>query len=223
VTTGVLIGVDLDGTIEDSRNDMVAAVQRVRAKFQLAVRADVVVRPHVNGGMEALYLACFDDYRPGDAERMHVIRDAYEADYLAHVAVDTKLYPGMHAALTGLARLGTLACVTNKPERISRKLLDELAVGELFATVVGGDSCAQAKPHRVMLETAALRVGFDPSSGSAFMIGDTNADMQLARAYGARAVWCKWGYVAAISETPDARAGEPAELVHIVSSQCAAL
>ena len=216
----LLIGVDLDGTIEDSRNDMVAAVQRVRAELQLGARADELVRPHVNGGMDALYRACFDDYRPHshDSERLSVIRDAYETDYLAHVAVDTQLYPGMRAALEGLARLGTLACVTNKPERISRRLLDELGVGELFATVVGGDSCAQAKPHPIMLQTAALRTGFDPSRGKAFMIGDTNADMQLARAYGAQAVWCAWGYVAAISETPDARASEPAELVRIVSS-----
>jgi HAD superfamily hydrolase (TIGR01549 family) len=208
----ILIGIDLDGTIEDSRDDMVAAVARVRSGFGLAARADDSLRPHVNGGMDALYRACFDDYRPGDLARMSAIQGAYEADYLANVAVATKLYAGMREAIAALAELGALACVTNKPERISRQLLAELGVGTLFATVIGGDSCLHAKPHPCMLEAAAERCGFERSRGRAFMIGDTNADIQLARAYGAVAVWCAWGYVAQPSEIPDARVQSPHEL-----------
>jgi phosphoglycolate phosphatase len=216
-----LIGIDLDGTIEDSRNDMVAAAARVRRELGLSLRADELLRPYVNGGMEQLYRACFDDYlSPGDQNRLRLIQDAYEADYLAHVAVDTRLYPGMADALNGLSRLGALVCVTNKPERISRKLLEALGVLPLFSTVIGGDSCAQGKPHPVMLETAAARCGFTRARGSrAFMIGDTNADIQLARAYGAIAIWCAWGYVNAPSDAPDAQARRPDELVAFVQSR----
>ncbi|MEY4576048.1 MAG: hypothetical protein RL701_751 [Pseudomonadota bacterium] len=214
VAVRTLIGIDLDGTIEDSRDDMVAAVQRVRTQLGLSVRAAEGVRPHVNGGMDALYRACFDDYEPAAVDsgaRWRTIREAYEADYLAHVAVATRLYPGMRVALEQLSQLGTLACITNKPERISRQLLSELGVGELFATVVGGDSCAQAKPHVVMLETAAARCQFERGQGRAFMIGDTLGDIQLARAYGATAVWCAWGYVAHAPNdpAPDHQADQP--------------
>ncbi|MET0386076.1 MAG: HAD hydrolase-like protein [Polyangiales bacterium] len=219
----ILIGIDLDGTIEDSRSDMVAAVQRVRAGFGLPARAYDVVVPHVNGGMDPLYRACFDDYRRDDepAQRLGAIREAYEADYLEHVAVETQLYPGVRDALAGLAPLGALACVTNKPERISRRLLAALGVGGLFTTVVGGDSCPHIKPHPVMLETAALRCSFDRESGLAFMIGDTDGDIQLARSFGAQAIWCGWGYVSAPRETPDARATHPRELIAHVSARVA--
>ncbi|HKU37976.1 MAG TPA: HAD hydrolase-like protein, partial [Polyangiales bacterium] len=149
-----LIAIDLDGTIEDSRNDMVAVAMRVRDELGLPARADELLRPHVNGGMEALYRACFDDYLwPGDDNRLFVVQAAYEADYLANVAVETRMYPGMADALAGLARRGALVCVTNKPERISRRLLEALGVLELFSTVVGGDSCPQNKPHPIMLQT----------------------------------------------------------------------
>jgi HAD superfamily hydrolase (TIGR01549 family) len=213
-----LIAIDLDGTLEDSRADMVACARRVRAGLGLSARPDDALRPHVNAGMDQLYRACFDDFLAAGARDAYAtVRDAYEADYLANVAVETKLYAGMREVLPQLAELGTLACVTNKPERISRRLLDELGVGRWFRTVVGGDSCAQAKPHPVMLETAALRCELDPTETRLFMIGDTNADMQLARACRARAIWCAWGYVDAISEPADARANTPLELTAIVA------
>jgi phosphoglycolate phosphatase-like HAD superfamily hydrolase len=49
------------------------------------------------------------------------------------------------------------------------------------------------------------------------MIGDTNADIQLGRAFGARCVWCVWGYADSISESPDFRAEQPSELARIVA------
>lgn len=215
-----LIAIDLDGTIEDSRSDMVAAAGRVRSVLGLSPRADELLRPYVNGGMEQLYRACFDDYLVlGDEARLDEVQRTYEADYLENVAVETRLYDGMGEALQQLSQLGSVVCVTNKPERISRRLLDALGVGGHFATVIGGDTCAQAKPHPVMLQTAADRCGFDRARGTAFMIGDTNADIQLARAYGAVAVWCAWGYVNAPNEAPDAQARRPAELVDIVRTR----
>lgn len=214
-----LIGIDLDGTLEDSRNDMVSSSRRVRAAFGLAPRDDAQLRPHVNAGMDQLYRACFDDFLGhGDAAlRMREVRDAYEADYLAHVAVETRLYDGIAAALSALAELGSLACITNKPERISRALLDALGVGALFRAVIGGDSCREAKPSPLMLEAAARACGFERAHGSAFMIGDTNADLELARAFGATSIWCAWGYVSAPSVTPDQHAQSPQDLPRIVA------
>ena len=214
-----LIGIDLDGTLEDSRGDMVSAARRVRAVLQLPPRPDAELRAHVNGGMDQLYRACFDDYLGGgDARRYAEVREAYEADYLEHVALQTHLYEGIPGALSALARLGTLACITNKPERISRRLLHVLDVGKLFGTVVGGDSGPHAKPHPSMLQLAAERCGFDHARGRAYMIGDTNADIQLGRAFGAVTIWCAWGYAPSISEAPDHRAATPADLPGYVES-----
>ena len=213
-----LIGLDLDGTLEDSRDDMVAAARRVRARLALPEREDARLRPFVNAGMEQLYRACFDDYlAAGDeAARLGEVQRAYEASYYEHVADHTRLYDGIAAALAELAELGTLACITNKPERISRRLLEVLGVGTLFATVIGGDTCAESKPSPLMLQTAASQVGFDRERGQAFMVGDTTADIKLGRAYGAATVWCAWGYVEAPGEEPDQRVRAPSELAPVL-------
>ncbi len=215
-----LIALDLDGTLEDSRTDMVAAAHRVRTELGLAPREGAALLPFVNAGMDRLYRGCFDDYLAADpaaaAERYGIVKEAYESDYLAHVAVDTRLYDGIAATLDQLAAIGLLACVTNKPERISRALLHALGVGELFASVIGGDTCADCKPNPIMLATAVERSGFEPTQGRVFMIGDTAGDIQMGRAFGATTVWCAWGDSETPGDKPDFEVKRPEELLGIV-------
>jgi phosphoglycolate phosphatase len=214
----VLIGIDLDGTLEDSRDDMTDVARRVRARLGLPLREDSELRPWVNAGMDRLYRACFDDYlSQGDpGARMEQVREAYEADYGEHIAVKTRLYDGMETTVAELGRLGALCCVTNKPESLSRRLLEALRIAEHFVAVVGGDSCPRCKPDPIMLRTAAERAGFDAVHRPAFMIGDTDGDIELARGFGATAVWCAWGYVAAPGRRPDHVARRPGELAELV-------
>lgn len=211
-----LIGFDLDGTLEDSRADMTAAVHRVRAGFGLAPRSDDAIRPWVNRGMDHLYRACFDDYLAGDEGRLPHVRARYEADYLDHVAHDTRLYPGIAESLKQVAAQGRLSVITNKPERISRRLLEALAVDTLFAAVIGGDTCPSPKPDPGVLREAARRCGFDATHGRAVMIGDTTADITLGRAFGAATIWCAWGYVDRPDQQPDLVAAHPDELPDLV-------
>lgn len=217
-----LIGLDLDGTLEDSRADMAASVHRVRAGLGLAPRADEAVLPFVNRGMDALYRACFDDFLDGKDSGLEEIRNRYEDDYLANVARETRLYPGVREALEALAGLGRLAVVTNKPERISRRLLEALEVGAYFSAVVGGDSCSKPKPDPMVLEAAARLCGLKTGRDAAVMIGDSAGDIQMARAFGAAAVWCAWGYAEQPGLEPDRIARTPGELPAAVRTVFAA-
>lgn len=210
------IGIDLDGTIEDSRADMTAAVHRVRSGFALSVRMDEAVRPWVNKGMDSLYRACFDDYIQQNDVRLEEVRRRYEADYLENVAVETRLYAGIAEALERLASAGRLAVVTNKPERISRRLLEVLGVDKFITGVIGGDTCPRSKPDPMVLKEAARRCGFDVLKGRAFMAGDSAADLQMGRAFGAATIWCAWGYAENPGDRPDFVAKRPDELPAIV-------
>jgi len=211
-----LIGIDLDGTLEDSRADMTAAVHRVRAGLSLSPRPDEDVRPWVNKGMDALYRACFDDYIGRENVRLGEVRRRYEADYLENVTVETRLYPGVSSALQELAERGRLAVITNKPERISRRLLEVLGVDKWITTVIGGDSCSESKPDPRLLAEAARRCGFDGTPARSVMIGDTDADMTMGRAFGAKTIWAAWGYAKRIEVDPDFIARSPADLPALV-------
>jgi phosphoglycolate phosphatase len=218
---------DLDGTLEDSREDMTRAAQRVRAHFGLPAWPDDRITPNVNRGMTELYLACFTDLLEAEstrgvpqAETLERIRLAYEADYLAHVADHTRLYEGMAETLRQLSERGKVIVITNKPEKISRALLDALGVGSFITDVMGGDSCAETKPSPLPLRIAAARHGYVEGRDDAYMMGDTLADIRCGRAFGAKTIWCAYGYLTSTGdERPDFTATSPREIPEIVRSQ----
>jgi phosphoglycolate phosphatase len=213
-----LIALDLDGTLEDSRRDMTAVARRVRAQLKLPARSDDAILPWVNKGMEQLYRACFDDYLTGDDAKIEKVRQLYEADYFDHVAIETVLYPGIAGAVEQLAALGTLACVTNKPERISWRLLEVLGISKFFSAVIGGDTCQKGKPDPMVLEAAARRCGFDKKPARTVMIGDTAADLNMGRAFGAVTIWCAWGYASEPGAPADHVAKRPDDLPHLADT-----
>jgi phosphoglycolate phosphatase len=211
----LLLTLDLDGTLEDSRDDMVAAVQRLRATWGLPARPDADFRPHVNRGMAHLYRVCFEERGAAEAD----IRDAYAAEYGAHIADATRLYDGWVETLPRLAERARLAVVTNKPEALSEQLLTALGVRDHFAAVIGGDTCVAGKPDPVMIATAAERANVG-TAARVIHVGDTQGDIRCARAFGARAVWCAWGYLDAPPTDPaaDATVAHPAELLTVVDA-----
>lgn len=214
-----MLCLDLDGTLEDSRRDMISAVHRVREALGLPRRPDEAVLPWVNKGMEQLYRACFDDGLQSDEKaQMEEIRRRYEADYLENVASETKLYPGIADAVKRLSLISPLVVVTNKPEQISRRLLDLLGIGKFFADIIGGDTCGVTKPDPLVLKEAALRCGFIQERGRAVMIGDSAADIKMGRDFGAATIWCAWGYVDRPGEQPDCIAPSPEVLPALVQT-----
>lgn len=231
-----LIFCDLDGTLEDSRVDMARAVQGVRMEFDLDPGEVESWTGHVNRGMEALYRACFPEIfaegdapgSEGDQASLAKIQAAYEAEYYAHVAEHTKLYPGIREALDGILGLGddtVLALYTNKPQKHSRKLLLELEVSRSFSYIIGCDTFDTCKPAREPMAEIAGHAGFDAANPEhkVFMIGDTAGDMKAARAFDATGIWCAWGYNAdaPTDPAPDLIAKQPGDLPELIKNTAA--
>ncbi len=207
-----LIAIDLDGTLEDSRVDMVGAVVRLRHRLGLTNRSPEDFTDHVNRGMDHLYHFCFSEYLDEAGESgLEDIKAQYEAEYGAHIAENTVLYPGIREAVIELATLGKLALVTNKPEALSRLLLSKLGLSPFFSAVVGGDTASAPKPSPVVLEEACRQTG---RRGPVLMIGDSPGDVRCGEAFGATTIWCGWGYhPAPRGTTPDRIAPTPGDLV----------
>lgn len=194
--------IDLDGTIEDSRLDMSNCVNMIRKKMNLSENNVDEIQKHVTKGMDELYRKCFHDVLSvcdTDSQEykdlFNQIKTDYEDCYLRHVCVHTKCYAGIPQALQTLSRHGKVIVVTNKPEKISRALLKALNLDGFICDVMGGDSCAECKPSPLPLKIAAHRHGFIVGQHGAFMIGDSMGDVQVAQAFGAKSVWCSWGYL----------------------------
>ncbi|HNL00811.1 MAG TPA: HAD-IA family hydrolase, partial [Leptospiraceae bacterium] len=212
-STKLIAFFDLDGTLEDSRQDMALSINRVRETKSLPALSLEVARSLVNRGMDALTEAAFPEIIENQTD-LKKVRALYEEDYLSHVVDHTRLYDGISSMLQGVASIGRLVVYTNKPERISRELLKRLQVLETVSGIIGGDSFPESKPSPIPMQTMADRLG---ETGARWMTGDTAADMQAARNSGARSIWASWGYISSVPEpSPDFTAKNPSDVLEFI-------
>jgi phosphoglycolate phosphatase len=84
-----------------------------------------------------------------------------------------------------------MAVVTNKPEELSRRLLDRLDLSRYFGAVIGGDTFDRKKPSAKPLLAALEQLG--ATLPEAVMIGDHHTDLHAGAAAGIATCFCGWG------------------------------
>jgi len=190
---------DLDGTLEDSQDDMANSVNAVRESLGLELRDTQELKKYVNRGMHDLYINCFNDYlskfNGNKFDTLYQeVKLKYEKHYLENICLKSKCYPGIDNLIKTLSQNYKIFVVTNKPEIHSKALLDALGLMPYITDVMGGDSCAEMKPSSLPLKVLANRFQFLPSEDKAFMVGDSSGDIVCGKNFGAVTVWCSWGY-----------------------------
>ena len=81
--------------------------------------------------------------------------------------------------------------ITNKAEYLARDVVAGLDWRQRCAVLVGGDTCAEKKPHPLPLLEAARRLGVEP--GDCVYVGDDERDIVAARAAGMASIAVTWG------------------------------
>jgi phosphoglycolate phosphatase len=171
---------DLDGTLIDSTADLAGSSNWLREHEGMPRLPEAQVASYVGDGAEALVRRLLQ--RPeGDVEEA---LDAFKRHYHEHCLDATLLYPGVGPTLEALQSRGyKMAVVTNKPERISRRILDGLGVGRRFGAVIGGNTCKHKKPHPEPLLRACADLAV--AVAGAAMVGDSRVDVEAGKNAGA--------------------------------------
>jgi len=190
-----LVMLDLDGTLVDSVPDIARAVDATLADFALPAAGRQRVRDWVGRGSRRL-LADALTYARGEAPSESLLEQAlarYLQHYLDDCSAATVLMPGATGLLATLRAQGVaLACVTNKPQAITRRLLAALHIDDCFDACIGGDSGAGTKPDPGPLHAILAQLGIAPAR--ALMIGDSRHDVDAARGAGVRVIAVAGGY-----------------------------
>ena len=190
-----LVIFDVDGTLVDSQNDIVAALsiafeqehQTVPSRAQaLSIvglslpEAMHVLAPHLNAGIR---------------ERLV---EAYKSAYMqlrgqAGARQSSPLYPGIREILDDLAGRPDLllGVATGKSRRGLDKLLDAHDLNGFFVTEQVADH-HPSKPNPSMIDACLQDTGV--ARADAVMIGDTSFDMDMAQAAGIAGLGVLWGY-----------------------------
>lgn len=208
---------DLDGTLIDTAPDLAAALNAVLIRERLPAVPLEQVRHMVGRGARVLIENAMTWHRipPDPARTTDLVRHFLDY-YEANIAVTSRPFDGMESCVRDLrARGHKIGICTNKPEHLSRKLVRELALEELFPVILGADSRPYRKPDpRHLTDTVDALGG---SHADAVLVGDSDTDAKTARAAGIPVVLVTFGY----TETPVSELGAQAVIDHFSGLEAA--
>lgn len=183
---------DLDGTLIDSRGDIVASVNHALVSTgRKPLPGQVIVR-YVGDGARTLCARAAQ--LPEDDAAVDAILGELIAYYRRHPIDFTRWMPWAREALEAISDIGdfAMALCTNKPRPVTDAVLSALGVRSRFRIVVAGGDVPEKKPAAAPLLYAAKRLGIGPER--LVMVGDGPQDVECARRAGARAIAIEGGF-----------------------------
>lgn len=206
---------DLDGTLIDSRLDLVHSVNAMLRHFQRPELPEEVIATYVGDGAPMLVRRALGD--PRDEKFLKEALDYFLAYYRIHKLDHTHIYDGVLEMLDAASaphngRRRKLSVLSNKPVVPSRVIVDALGMGKYFVSVYGGNSFATKKPdplgaQHVMHESAAR-------PGETLIIGDSSNDILTGRNAGIWTCGLTYGFAphTLCEAPPDVLVDTPQEL-----------
>jgi phosphoglycolate phosphatase len=178
-----LVIFDLDGTLIDSRLDLVHSVNAALRQIGRAELADDVIASYVGDGAPTLIRRALGE-EADDEELARTGLEKFLAYYREHKLDHTKVYEGIPQALTAI-RDGhgvpprKMAVLTNKPVVPSRAIVEALGMGQFFSPVYGGNSFVTKKPDPEGARKILQDLGAKPEE--TLMVGDSGVDVNTGR------------------------------------------
>jgi len=211
---------DLDGTLIDSRLDLIHSVNAMLRHVNRPELPGDVIAAYVGDGAPTLVRRALGE--PSDEQFFKAALEYFLGYYRMHKLDHTTVYEGIPDVLAMLAdgvngKPRLMAVLTNKPVRPSQDIVQSLGMGDFFFRIYGGNSFATKKPDPLGAETILHESGV--SADQALMIGDSGIDVLTGR--NARMWTCgvTYGFAPHTLEdgTPDVVVQEPRELGELLA------
>jgi phosphoglycolate phosphatase len=183
---------DLDGTLTDSAPGITASLARTFETLGLPVPtpAELVeyVGPPLLDSLQSM--AGFDE--AGARAALTV----YRADYAAHGAFDSAVFPGVRGLLQRLRAAGVpLAVATSKPETQATRILEHFKLAQYFDVIAGAtDDESRSAKADVVAEALRRLTEQGVELDHTVMVGDRQYDVEGAGAHGLPTILVEWGY-----------------------------
>jgi phosphoglycolate phosphatase len=215
-----LVIFDLDGTLIDSRLDLVHSVNAALRHIGRTELPDDVIASYVGDGAPVLIQRALG----GEVVDEALVRKGLEfflSYYRTHKLDHTTVYPGVAEALAAIQNAVVdsqngaprkLAVLSNKPVVPSKAIVDALGLGRFFSQVYGGNSFPTKKPDPEGARRLLQEYGVPPQQAA--IIGDSHVDVNTGRNAGMVTVGVTYGFAPHTlhDEPPDVLVDHPSEL-----------
>src|ERR1700675_130721 len=180
---------DLDGTLIDSKQDLIHSVNAMLRELGRRELAEETISGYIGHGAPQLVARALGDGCT-EEERQRALQ-FFLSYYELHKMDKTCAYPGVAETLENLASR-PMAVLTNKPVRISVRILDAMGLSKYLRAIYGGNSFETKKPDQLGARTILQEWGAAP--GEALLVGDSEVDVQTARNAGMLAAAVNYGF-----------------------------
>ncbi len=211
-----LVIFDLDGTLIDSRLDLIHSVNAMLRHFKHSELPGEVVASYVGDGAPMLVRRALGD--PDDEQFFKQALEYFLAYYREHKLDHTVVYEGIPEALRQIQSNGTerkMAVLSNKPVHPSRAIVDALGLADFFVRVYGGNSFETKKPDPLGVNTLLRETGTTPQD--AIIVGDSSIDVLTGRNSGIATCGVTYGFAphTLCEAPPDVVIDSPYELTDL--------
>ena len=213
-----LVIFDLDGTLIDSRLDLIHSVNAMLRHVNRPELPGEVIASYVGDGAPMLIRRALGD--PKDEAFIKQALDYFLAYYRIHKLDHTRVYEGVKEMLdairNGKRARRQMVVLSNKPVNPSRAIVEALGLAEFFVHVYGGNSFPTKKPDphgvRVILRETKTR------PEEALIIGDSSIDVITGRNAGVWTCGVTYGFAPhTLCEAPaDVVVDRPQEIAEIL-------
>ncbi len=184
---------DLDGTLLNTLEDLAHSMNSVLQRFGFPSHPLHAYRYFVGDGMETLVRRTLPSDRREEENTVATCLAAMRQEYGLRWKELTEPYPGIPQLLDALTEHRMpRAVLSNKPDDFTRQMVEALLSRWTFHPVFGERPGVARKPDPAGALEIARLLGFPPAEF--LYLGDTNTDMQTARAAGMHAVGVLWGF-----------------------------
>lgn len=183
---------DLDGTLLDTLTDIADSANAALTQLGFPTHPVEAYRYYVGDGSDCLIRRVLPKAH-SDEETVKKCHQVTLDEYTQRWAVNTRPYPGIVELLSELEKRGIpKAILSNKHDHFTQMTVARLLPEHSFHIVRGALPSVPIKPD----PTAALQIAGEMNiSPSRFLyLGDTNTDMQTAKAAGMFAAGVLWGF-----------------------------
>ena len=190
---------DLDGTLADTAPDLAAALNQILQERDKPVMSLETIRPSVSLGGNTMIKLAFAIEE--DDPEFDDLRRRFLEIYHERLHQDTRVFPGIEKVLDYLESKNMVwGVVTNKPEWLTKPVMDQLKLTQRAACIVSGDTTEYRKPHPGPMLHACEIAHCSPETS--LYIGDALRDIEAGRAAGMKTLTADYGYIAK-DENPD--------------------
>jgi phosphoglycolate phosphatase len=177
-----LLVFDLDGTLIDSRLDLIHSVNATLRHIARPELDGDVIASYVGDGAPALLRRALGDTI--DQALLQAALEYFLGYYRLHKLDHTTVYEGIPEILTSLANSSNglrreMAVLSNKPVNPSRAIVQALGLGDFFVRIYGGNSFPTKKPDPLGIQTILQETGV--AAEEALIIGDSSVDVLTGR------------------------------------------